>query len=267
MPTGVYPRKPLSEETKAKLRLARIAYPLPTKAELEELYYHKGLSGREIACLLNIPAPSVFIFLNRNGLQLRTHSEVQRLHFRKHPEDRQILSARAVKQFTGQKQSAERIRNRIEARRGYRHSKETRYKISQGTKGKTWPPQYRERMLRVVMANRQKRPTKLERDLQEILDRYRLPYKYVGDGYTWIAGRCPDFLNVNGEKIVIEVFSRWWHDPILNKKVEPRYTEENTLMHYANYGFKCVIIWEDELKNEAEVLGRLSLSRAETGRS
>ena len=69
-------------------------------------------------------------------------------------------------------------------------------------------------------------------------------FKYVGDGQTWIAGKCPDWINVNGKKQVIEYFSNYWH------KVEH---ETERKEHFKNYGYDCLVIWESELKNLEEL--------------
>jgi len=36
-------------------------------------------------------------------------------------------------------------------------------------------------------------------------------WKYAGDGSLIIRGKCPDFVNVNGRKLIIEVFGDYWH--------------------------------------------------------
>lgn len=123
--------------------------------------------------------------------------------------------------------------------------------------GKHWTKEEREWRLPIIMANRLQRPTKIERKFQNIVSKYNLPYKYVGDGYTWIVGRCPDFLNINGEKTVVEIFSRWWHDPSVNQRIKPQHTEEATLRHYQQYGFDCIIIWERELKDESQLVEKI----------
>jgi hypothetical protein len=229
----------------------------PTKAELENLYWDQELSGREIARKLSVPAPTVFSWLKHNGIKLRDQKTAIRIYLNNHPEHIRIFSAAGVKSLHGRKQSQDTITKRVNARKGYRHSNETKQKIAVSNTGKHWTKEQREWLLPIVMKNRLQRPTSIERLFLKIVDKYNLPYKYVGDGYTFIAGRCPDYLNVNGAKEVVEIFSRWWHDPSVNPKVKLQHTEKATLDHYFKYGFKCIIIWEEELKDEELVLQKV----------
>ena len=88
------------------------------------------------------------------------------------------------------------------------------------------------------------RPTKPEKLLMEIIKKYNLPYKYVGDGQFWISNINPDFVNINGDRTVIEVYGDYWHNrddvKLLDKK------KDGILKQY---GWEKIIIWENELKN------------------
>jgi len=57
---------------------------------------------------------------------------------------------------------------------------------------------------------RRRTPTSLERKFQGIVNKFNLPYIFVGDGSFIIAGYNPDFINTNGEKIAIEVFAKYF---------------------------------------------------------
>ena len=91
----------------------------------------------------------------------------------------------------------------------------------------------------------------------DICKKHNLPYKYVGNGKFWIEGRNPDFIESNGKKVVVEVFGRYWHSALYSRKIPYRLTQEGTLKHYKKYGFKCIILWDNELKNEQLVLEHL----------
>jgi G:T-mismatch repair DNA endonuclease (very short patch repair protein) len=236
----------------------------PSKQKLIDLYEVQRLSGREIARVLQLPIPTIFSWMQKFGIQFRSRREACHLYYVKHPEEFQKRSQRATAALTGKTQSPVHIANRMAGRheaakiRGYYHSPETRRKMSQGGRGHhVWTSEQRERLLPIFMKNRQKRPTAPERRFQELVTKYKLPYKYVGDGYTWIVGRCPDFLNVNGQKIVVEIFGHWWHNTTINKLVRPEYTLEATKSHYAKYGFNCIVIWEEELEDDKTVLAKL----------
>jgi G:T-mismatch repair DNA endonuclease (very short patch repair protein) len=61
-------------------------------------------------------------------------------------------------------------------------------------------------------------------------------------------------VTVNGQKKLIELFGDYWH----NKKHFPQSNDEQSLsQHYKKYGFKCLIIWEKELKNSEKVIQKI----------
>lgn len=106
-----------------------------------------------------------------------------------------------------------------------------------------------------------KRPTKPERIVNDILERY-FPneFKYNGDFSQgiMIAGLIPDFVNVNGRKQVIEVFGRRFHDPNVAKwEIKWCRTEVGRIMTYNSVGFDCLIIWEHELKDENQLIKKI----------
>ena len=98
------------------------------------------------------------------------------------------------------------------------------------------------------------RPNKLEQSLIRLVSENKLPFKYVGDGTVIIDGRCPDFINNNGRKQVIELFGDYWHNPSVNPNVRPNATYEATVNHYQKFGFDCLILWEHEMENEEKVI-------------
>lgn len=134
---------------------------------------------------------------------------------------------------------------------GKHHSVESRIKMSKTRLALFQDPIFKERAVAAVLKTTHTRPNRAELKLQSILDRC-LPnmWKYVGNGELIIGGHCPDFVNTNGRKEVIELFGTYWHNlfDIAKKKA-----------HYHKFGFKVAIIWEDELKNEKRLL--VSLKR------
>jgi very-short-patch-repair endonuclease len=64
-------------------------------------------------------------------------------------------------------------------------------------------------------------------------------YKFVGNGKVIIAGKCPDFINMSGQKI-IEIYGDWWH-----KGQNPQ-KRVNT---FREYGFKTLVLWEHEFND------------------
>lgn len=125
---------------------------------------------------------------------------------------------------------------------GRRASEETKLKLSKINKKRWSDPQFRNSMIRILRkAAASSKPNKPEQKLQRFLDnRYPGEWKYVGDGSFILDGYNPDFINVNGRKLIIELFGDYWHqgeDPADRAKV------------FEPYGFKTLVIWQHELKN------------------
>jgi len=118
-------------------------------------------------------------------------------------------------------------------------SDETRKKLSKAIK-QTWKnPEIARRYIRGM----QVKPTKPERRLGEIIEDWNLPFSFNGNtGNTTIKGLCPDFVSNNGLKCIIEVYGDYWHrDDYKNRK-----------SIYAKEGYRTLILWEHEIREEEE---------------
>ena len=74
-------------------------------------------------------------------------------------------------------------------------------------------------------------------------------WKYVGDGQFIIGGKCPDFINVNGKKQIIELFGDYWHRNDNGNKRKRLFAE---------YGYSTLIIWESELKKPQRLIKKIT---------
>ena len=96
-----------------------------------------------------------------------------------------------------------------------------------------------------------RRPTSLEERMMKILDEH-FPgkYSYTGDGKDGIiiGTMIPDFVRNDG-KAVIEVFGSFWH----HKK-----DEKERIAAFKKFGYRCLVIWEQELENKAAVIDKIS---------
>jgi len=130
----------------------------------------------------------------------------------------------------------------------YSHTLETRRKMSEILKKRWQDPGY-------VMKQMKARgvvPNKMECILQRILNvMFPGEWKYVGDGQVIISGKCPDFINVNGRKKIVELFGNYWHTP---EEAEDRKAI------FKRFGYETLIVWEHELKNE---IGNVALKLKE----
>ena len=92
-------------------------------------------------------------------------------------------------------------------------------------------------------------PNKTEIWLQDFLNRlYPNEWKFVGDGQIIINGKCPDFINTNGQKKIIELYGNYWH-----KGENP----QDRINIFKPFGYKTLIIWEKELKNIKELESKI----------
>jgi hypothetical protein len=148
---------------------------------------------------------------------------------------------------------------------GRHHTKETRminrkkhldwWKVSENRK-KILNEEMLERRLKGLF----KRPTSLEKQFIELIQHNNLPYMYVGDGSFLIGYKNPDFININGKKICIEtrpkdmckIWNKCSAEDYQNKRCE----------HYRKYGWKCIIIWDENFENPSKILEVLTLANA-----
>lgn len=98
---------------------------------------------------------------------------------------------------------------------------------------------------------------------EQICQKHNLPFHYVGDGQLWIGKTKklnPDFCELNGKKIVIEVMGDYWHSPLLNRKLREDANLNYRKRHYKKYGWESYFIWgSDLMRPDAEqfVLSKL----------
>lgn len=86
------------------------------------------------------------------------------------------------------------------------------------------------------------KPSNPERYLDAILQlNFPHEWRYTGDGKILIEGKNPDFVNINGRKILIEYNGFYTHTPEKDKQK----TE-----HYAKYGWTTINLYPIDLKEE-----------------
>ncbi|MFA5759442.1 MAG: hypothetical protein WC942_08835 [Clostridia bacterium] len=118
---------------------------------------------------------------------------------------------------------------------------------------------YKEKMIKASFEGLKLKPNKPEQLLIKLLDKL-LPkeYKYVGDGKVLIEGKCPDFINVNGKKKIIEFFGDYFHSKDFAKRYSFKYeSEQDRINFFKQYGYDTLIIWEKELSNLTNVTNKI----------
>lgn len=100
--------------------------------------------------------------------------------------------------------------------------------------------EYREKRLSEMLNSLIKRPTSYEKKIISVIKKYNLPYKYVGNGEFWIGSpsQNPDFVNINGEKKLIEVGNVYHH--------QGDYVEKRK-KNYLKYGWKSFFLIQDRI--------------------
>ena len=90
-----------------------------------------------------------------------------------------------------------------------------------------------------IKKSRLLKPNKAERKLLGILnDLFPNEWKFVGDFSFMIDGKNPDFLNVNGQKKLIELFGDYWHQGD---------NPQDRIDIFKPFGFDTLVVWESEL--------------------
>ena len=146
----------------------------------------------------------------------------------------------------GKHQTKESKENNRRAHLGKHFSDKHKEKLSEATK-KLWrDPEFIKKISKGWHSK-----TRPEKSLETILNLICPDeFKYNGgfDCGISIDGLIPDFVNVNGQKQVIDVHGDYWHkDEDIDIRIE----------RYAKYGYSLLIIWEKELKNRSEVVKRI----------
>ena len=135
-------------------------------------------------------------------------------------------------------------------RRGVKLTDNAKLKMSKAQK-RLWanPVWHKKQQSKMARGARLARPNKAECQLLELLETFQPgDWKYVGDGSLVIAGKNPDFVNVNGKKLIIELFGDYWHR---NDSPKKRAAVFNP------FGFRTLVVWEKELQNSFELTNKI----------
>lgn len=58
--------------------------------------------------------------------------------------------------------------------------------------------------------------------------------------------KIPDFYDYKNKR-VLEIFGLWWHKRIIKKDGTQHETPEELIQWYAEQGWECIVLWEDEV--------------------
>jgi len=102
--------------------------------------------------------------------------------------------------------------------------------------------------LDAICKGRDKKPNKLEKSFLKFLNTIQPgEWKYTGNGGIVINRKIPDFINVNGQKKIIEVFGNYWH-----KGQDPK----DRIKVFKPFGYQTLVIWEKEFKGNLKMVAK-----------
>lgn len=158
---------------------------------------------------------------------------------------------------TGVKQSKEWIEKRRKKLIGKKRTIEARIKYSLLKMGEK-NPMYGKKLTKshIRKALRRRRMSSLEKRVDCVIKKYNLPYKFVGNGKFFIERKNPDFININGEKKVIEVYCRRHKENIRGISIDDWKDERSSL--FKKYGWKIIFIEDWQTNDEDGLLNIIS---------
>lgn len=135
-------------------------------------------------------------------------------------------------------ETKQKMRGKIPWNKGKKdvYSKSTLKRMGEKSKARFLDPDFLKKWRESV----KRTPNKSEKALMALLDKlFPSEYKYVGDAQFWLGGKNPDFMNVNGQKKLIELYGDYWH-----RNDDP----QERIDHFKKYGFDTLVIWGSKLK-------------------
>lgn len=164
------------------------------------------------------------------------------------------IGEKISKKIKGRKENREEVKNDMSNKKKDQwkdpqstyNTKEFRYKKSIESKNKWKDPEF----IKKIQKSLRNCPNKLETLLINLFKDLNLEFEFTGNFSFWINGKNPDFINKKINK-VIEFFGSYYHDTIINASREDH--EKERIKHFNNSGYKCLIIWEEELKDIKKV--------------
>lgn len=242
------------------------------KAKLEELYTNQKLTLKEVGERFGTTEATVLTRLQEHSIPIRSRSDARMISLERglaftrkgclpwnkglprtpkeieHITDgkrkkkkeqqhiRRVLASTLHNGMAGNKEAGERISQAAKARW---QDPEWREKQCQIRKELWQNPEHRERQIKAILRGLCQRPTSYEQKIIDLIKKHHLPFKYVGNGEVIIGYVNPDFININGQKSLIETYSIFFH--------KPNYEAERA-KRFARYGYRTLFLNDNNLE-------------------
>jgi very-short-patch-repair endonuclease len=152
---------------------------------------------------------------------------------------------------------------------GKKHSEETKKKLSEKSKLTSCfrrlskDPEFQRKRRKALYA----KPNKLELLLDKLIQKVcPEQFRFVGDGQFIIDGLNPDWVHIKGQRKIIELFGRSFHDPEhCSWPVPQRSTEEGRRKALEDQGYEMLVIWDNELYKATHLIEEKVKSFVEGG--
>ncbi len=109
-----------------------------------------------------------------------------------------------------------------------------------------------------------RRPTNAEGAVIRMIDEYKLPLLYTGNGSLTIGIKNPDFIHQTQKKVV-EVFGDFFHSPLYKHDMVWHQTFDGTTRYYKQRDYECLIIWQSDLSDPEVATRLLTYCRSSSG--
>ena len=131
---------------------------------------------------------------------------------------------------------------------GKKHTDKTKRKMVRSALRKWQNPNF----IKSIVKSFNTKPNKMELKLNSILQEI-LPNEYalnVRAEILILGGKVPDFVNINGQKKIVELFGEYWHTEKANIYTK---TEKGRIEYFQSLGWDTLIIWAKELRNTEQL--------------
>jgi len=142
-----------------------------------------------------------------------------------------------------------------------RKNPEYRRKLSIATSQFWQDPKRKKKRLAAIFKGLNLLPNKPEKFLDKLFQQlFPNQIKYTGDGKdedSIVAGKCPDFIFIDGQKKIIEFFGDYWHGEG-RTGIPNEQHEQQRIDCFAKYGYQTLVIWEHELEDIDAITNRFT---------